>query len=237
MAGRPTGTAGVEPVAALSEQVTYAALQAGARARHLDIFGGFHPRPDAGAPEGTGTLLMLGPFEPGFWNGFTSSPEYRDHRPDPLDRWSKRVIGGWAEQIGARALFPSDGPPYPPFVAWALETGRAWMSPVTLLVHDRAGLMLSFRGALAVPERIVLPATGPRPCDTCPNKPCLSACPANALTTAGYDLPACHEFLDTPAGGNCLFTGCAVRRACPVAQSYGRLDEQSAFHMKAFHPR
>jgi len=56
-----------------------------------------------------------------------------------------------------------------------------------------------------------------------------------AFTEAGYDVPACHAFLDTSAGQDCLTTGCAVRRACPVSQSYGRVPEQSAYHMRQFH--
>ena len=165
----------------------------------------------------------------------TAGPEYGDGAPNPLDRWSTRVIGALAEAFGATALFPFGGPPYQPFYAWALRSGRAWASPVTLLVHDRAGLMVSYRGALALPARLRLPsAPAAAPCATCA-RPCLAACPAGALTGAGYDLPACHRFLDTPAGGDCLSCGCAVRRACPVSQSYDRVAEQSAYHMRLFH--
>lgn len=217
--------------------MTYAALEQAARHRALDIFGAFHPDADETVPGDAGTLLLLGPHEPGFWATFTASPEYRDGVPDPLDRWSKRVVGDWAETLGASAVFPSDGPPYPPFYRWALKSGRAWASPVSLLVQDRAGLMVSYRAALLLAERIELPETGAAPCMTCDAKPCLSACPVGALGGDGYDLPTCHAFLDTPEGADCMANGCAVRRACPVSQTYGRVREQSAFHMKAFHSR
>src|SRR5690606_13387586 len=97
-----------------------------------------------------------------------------------------------------------------PFIAWALRTGRVWNSPVMLLVHDTAGLFFSCRGALALPGRLALPAPGPRPCATCA-APCLTACPPGALTRPGYDLPACHGFLGTAAGAECMGQGCAVR--------------------------
>ncbi len=119
----------------------------------------------------------------------------------------------------------------------ALRTGRIWESPVRLLVHDRAGLMVSFRGALALRERLALPPAPARPCDSCPDRPCLTACPVGALGAEGYDVPACRGFLDTPAGADCMARGCAVRGACPVSASHGRLDAQSAFHMRQFHPR
>ena len=196
--------------------------------------GGFHPGLDDGAPQGTQTLLMLGPAEPGFWAHLTAQPEWLDGAPDPVDRWSRRVIGRLACDLGAKAVFPFGGPPYAPFQRWARATGRAWESPVRLLVHDVAGLMVSYRGALALKQRLDLPPTGPRPCDTC-TAPCLTACPAGALTGAGYDVPACHAFLDQPEGQDCLSGGCHVRRACPLSQSYGRVAGQSAYHMRQFH--
>jgi epoxyqueuosine reductase len=188
------------------------------------------------APEGGGTVLLLGPREPGFWPAFTTSPEYADGAPDPLDRWSKRVIGALAMCWGGEAIFPSDGPPYPPFLDWAQASGRAWVSPVGLLVHDVQGLWLSFRGAVRLPTPVHLPK-GRNPCLTCPGQPCRSACPVAALNSDGYDIEACHAYLDTPAGAACLTRGCAARRACPVGRRYGRKEDQSAFHMKAFHPR
>ena len=179
---------------------------------------------------------MLGPAEPGFWPHVRAAPEFADGAPDPLDRWSARVIGDCARRIGATALFPFGGPPYRPFIAWARRTGRAWPSPVGLLVHDRAGLMVSYRGALALRDRLDLPAPPAWPCATCAGRPCLGACPVAALDDRGYDLAACHGYLDTRDGRSCLTGGCLVRRACPVSRDHGRLPEQSAFHMKAFHP-
>lgn len=155
----------------------------------------------------------------------------------PLDRWSARVVGGLAREFGGHALLPFGGPPHHPFYAWALRSGRAFASPVTLLVHDGAGLMVSYRGAIALPGRVDLPAPpAASPCDGCAAKPCLSACPARALDVRGYDVPACHAFLDMADGADCLSGGCIVRRACPISHAYGRLPEQSAYHMRLFHP-
>lgn len=210
-------------------------IEAAAAPHRLAVFGAFHPGPDDGLPGGTGTLLLLGPAEPGFWAHLTAQPEWSDGAPDPVDRWSRRVIGGLACDLGGKAYFPFGGPPYRPFYAWALRSGRAWRAPVTLLVHDRAGLMVSYRGAIGLRERLALPEPGPCPCESCADRPCLGACPVGALTGAGYDLAACHAFLDTPEGADCLTRGCAVRRACPVSQRYGRVAEQSAYHMRLFH--
>ena len=215
----------------------YRDIQARAQRDALDIFGAFHPTLADTVPEGTQTVILLGPDEPGFWPRFTASPEFNDGQPDPMDRWSERVIGVMATEIEAEPLFPFGGPPYQPFIAWAQRSGRAWQSPAGLLVHDRAGLMVSYRGALALPERLNLPPLPACPCDSCNDKPCLTACPVNALSAAsGYDVAGCHTYLGSVAGGDCMASGCQARRACPVSQSYARLAARSAFHMNAFHP-
>lgn len=204
-----------------------------AAAQHLAVLGGYLCRDDEGLPAGTRSVVMLGPAEPGFWAHIRAQPEW-DNAPDPMDRWSRRVIGRMACDLGAKALFPFGGPPWQPFYTMALRTGRVWDSPVRILVQADQGLMVSFRGALALRQVIDLPPTVPRPCDDCA-KPCVTACPAAALTTNGYDVPACHQYLDTQSGADCMKFGCAVRKACPLSESYARLPEQSAYHMGKFH--
>lgn len=227
MAGRKTGAAGMGAGAAVP------ALEARLAEARLEVLGGFAvAEGEAGFPPGTRTLLMLGPKEPGFWAHLQAQPEWG--APDPVDRWSRRVIGRIACDLGAKALFPFGGPPWHPFHQWALRTGRVWDSPVRLLVHAGQGLMVSFRGALALREGVEVPPPVARPCEGCP-APCLTACPAGALTGAGYDLAACHGYLDRPEGRDCMTGGCRVRRACPVSQSYARLPAQSAYHMGQFH--
>ncbi|MCE8006651.1 ferredoxin [Aestuariivita sp.] len=217
--------------------MSYDTLSEAAEVRYLTILGGFHPTEEDGVPEGTQTLLMLGPDEPRFWPAMTSSAEWQEGTPDPVDRWSERVITDWAEEIGAVPLFPFGGAPYLPFFSWATRTGRVHASPILLLVHDHAGLFVSFRGALALPDRLALPARPPNPCDGCAERPCLSSCPVDALQPEGYDVPACRTHIRGEDLGGCLGQGCAARRACPVSRRFGRLPAQSAYHMERFlHP-
>lgn len=207
-----------------------AEVEIAARAARLSILGGFHPDADEGLGR---TVLMVGPG-PDFWHHFAQSPEYRDGAPDPLDRWSVRVLERIAQVSGACALFPFGGPPHHPFQAWAERTGRAWHSPVSLLVHADQGLWVSYRGALLFDVKLDLPEPAERPCDTCDTTPCLTACPVSALTGAGYDVPVCKTFLNGPDGTDCMTRGCAVRLACPVSREFPRNPRQSAFHMTAF---
>ncbi len=204
------------------------------RAVGLDVLGACPTQEDDGLDGGT--IVLLGPAEPGFWHLINQSAEFSDGERDPLDRWSKRVVEELADQLNAHAMFPFGAPPRP-FIGWALRSGRAWVSPAGMLVHDVAGLLVSYRGALLLEEALMLPGVGESPCATCEQKPCLTTCPVDALSHQGYDLDACHAFLDSSEGSDCLSAGCKVRRACPVSQSYPRHPAQSAFHMAAFHPK
>lgn len=205
-----------------------------ANGEHLEVLGAFYPSPEDGLPDHVQTLVLLGPSEPGFWGHVQEAPEFRDGAPDPLDRWSERIITGLARDLGAEAYFPFGGPPFRPFIAWAHRSGRAWASEVGILVHETQGLMVSYRGALGLSERLTLSPAAARPCDTCVGKPCRTACPVGALTNSGYDSPACKAYLSGPEGTECMAQGCAVRLSCPVSQTYARLPEQSAFHMRNF---
>ena len=216
--------------------ITLDQIETAARATHLTVAGAFHPGPEHNAPKGTQTLALLAPFEPGFWQAFQTAPEWIDGQPDPMDRWSTRTISALAAKLNATPIFPFGGPPWHPFIRWAQATGRIHKSPVTLLLHDAQGLMISFRGALALRDAVELPAPPLSPCLTCVRSPCETACPVNALTENGYDTDACHRYLNTPGGTDCLDNGCRARRSCPVSASFDRQPAQSAYHMAQFHP-
>ncbi len=203
----------------------------------LMIYGTVHPAlvPCPGLKDGT--LILIGTDAP-FWQIFQTSPEAQDSAPDPIDRWSKRQIDALAQTHGATAYYPFGGPPYQPFVAWALASGRAFTSPSHMLVHDAVGMMISYRGALHFDRVIDSPAPplAQSPCLSCQDRPCLTTCPVHALVDEGpYNLSACHAYLDAPQGAACLTSGCLARRACPLSAGAGRAEAQTAHHMSYFH--
>ncbi len=61
------------------------------------------------------TLVLIGSIGPSGWQVFAHSPELRDGLANPLDRWSRRVIGALAAACGGAPIYPFDGPPYRPF--------------------------------------------------------------------------------------------------------------------------
>ncbi len=207
----------------------------------LHLRGGFHPTAEDGVPpladgRTSATLMLIGNVGSSLWPEFSSSVEADDGAPDPLNRWTRRVVGGIAHEVGAMPLFPFGGPPYLPFQRWAMRAEAVAPSPLGILIHPDYGLWHAYRGALAFAERLPLPARveRPRPCDSCPDRPCLGACPVGAFSGRGYDVPACIGHIGSGAGGSCMDSGCLARRACPVGPAYGYREAQARFHMAAF---
>lgn len=217
--------------------MSLAEVQRAIATQGLAYRGAFHPE-DVDLPAGVaaGTLVLIGSVGSKTWTAFSASPECADGAPDPLDRWSRRVVGAVARAHRATALFPFAGPPWLPFQRWAQKAEPLYPSPLGMLIHPDWGLWQSWRGALAFDEKIDLPERDhrPSPCETCADKPCLTACPVNAFTPNGYAVVACAGHLRSPAGGACMDFGCAARRACPVGAAYRYSPGQARFHMEAF---
>lgn len=218
------------------EQIAERATAAGVALR-----GAIHPAAEdhvPAMPDGrpAGTLILLGFVGRAQWPVFAGSAEAADGRADPLDRWSRRVIGGLAAELGAAALYPFGGPPWLPFQRWARKAEPVHSSPLGVLIHPDWGLWHSYRGALVFAERLDLPERRerPSPCDTCAEKPCLSACPVGAFTLERYDVGTCAGHIKSAAGRDCMELGCRVREACPVGAEHRFGPEQASFHMRAF---
>lgn len=182
------------------------------------------------------SLVLVGFSGDQGWDAFTASAEWHQGEVDALDRWSCRVIGGIAREVGAKALFPFEGPPWWPFQKWGLRAEAASASPIGILMHPKWGLWHSWRGALAFQLNLHAPepAISVSPCETCEGAPCLTACPVHAFADAEYDVTRCLSFLEGIDGKRCMTAGCMARRACPVGIEYRHLGEQARFHMKAF---
>ncbi|ADZ68664.1 hypothetical protein [Polymorphum gilvum] len=186
------------------------------------------------------TLLLVGNAGPALWRAFERAPENADGAPDPLDRYTRRVLGAVAREVGCIAVFPFDGPPWRPFQSWALAAGGFSQSPLGVLAHMTFGPWAGFRAALLSSEPWREPWPGPTdpdrpgPCVDCADKPCLSACPVGAISLdGGYDVPACRAHLAKNPDADC-FAGCLARRACPVGRAFRHGAEQARLHMASF---
>lgn len=183
------------------------------------------------------SVVLIGNIGSSLWPAFS---RWRNNQPDgggsdPLDTWSKEVIGPIAVIAKAAAWFPSD-PPWQPFQQWAMRAEGLKASPLGILIHPAYGLWHGYRGALgfAVPVEDEPAPHGAHPCDACPDQPCLTTCPVAAVHEHAFDVPACRSHLRTPQGqGGCMARGCLARAACPVGAEYRYEDTQLRFHMAA----
>lgn len=187
------------------------------------------------------SVILLGNVGGSIWQPFSrwrQLPENVDCL-DPLDDWSKAIIQPIAAALGATAYFPSD-PPWQPFQRWAVQAEGLKASPLGILIHPEYGVWHGYRGALGFADAIEVgePAVAAsHPCDRCVERPCMTACPVDAVTSGGFGVADCRSYLRMDAGqAGCMASGCLARNACPVGASYRYSPVQLAFHMAALHP-
>ncbi|QND61055.1 4Fe-4S dicluster domain-containing protein [Mesorhizobium huakuii] len=182
------------------------------------------------------SVLLVGQAGAAPWPHFL---RWRERQPqqiaNPLDSWSRQVIGDVAAAFGARAVSPSDKP-YLPFQQWAMRAEGLKPSPLGILMHPQYGLWHAYRGALLFEDEIALPQQGEmiHLCDACVAKPCLKSCPVDAYSREGFAYQACLAHVRGANGGPCRSGGCLDRNACPYGTEYRYPPDVQAFHMASF---
>ncbi|TPL36338.1 4Fe-4S dicluster domain-containing protein [Mesorhizobium sp. B2-4-6] len=207
----------------------------------LILRGGFSFGDDAVAPAGPSgapakSMLLVGQAGAAPWPYFQRWLEQQARDiANPLDSWSRAVIGSVAQRCGARAVSPSDRP-YLPFQQWAMRAEGLKPSPLGVLMHPQYGLWHAYRGALLFEDEISLPEphAAIHLCDTCVAKPCLKSCPVDAYSAQDFAHEACLDHVRGSRGEPCRVGGCLDRNACPYGTSYRYPPEVQAFHMAAF---
>lgn len=198
-------------------------------------FGSAEEAPEG--PEGAParSVLLIGQAGASTWPHFTRwLGRQCGEVADPLDAWSREVIGGVAARHGGRSVSPSDRP-YLPFQRWATRAEGLKPSPLGILMHPDYGTWHAYRGALLFGAEIPLQAVRATNhlCDACGRKPCLSACPVGAYSADGFDHGACIAHVRSQAGRGCRENGCAARNACPH-DAFRYPAEAQEFHMTAY---
>ena len=160
------------------------------------------PAPADGAPAGTGTLVLLGPDGPALLGGLRGEPRAaRRRRPTRSTAGRCGSIGALAAGLGGAGALSLRRPALarrsPAGRGGAARPGRR---PSGLLVHARLGLFVSYRGALALP-RAARPARRPPAALRRLRRALPRRLPGRARSAGGgYDVAACHGFLDTAPG-------------------------------------
>jgi hypothetical protein len=187
---------------------------------------------DMGEGRPVRSVLLVGNAGPMMWKRFVRE---RTSSRTTLDGWSADTLGDLARELGGRAYFPFDKPPFP-FQSWALRAGHVFASPLGITIHPEFGLWHAYRAAFAFTEPVEhTPVPDEQhPCELCPARPCLTTCPVEAFAPGRYDVPRCAAHVLSQAGADCLDKGCRARRACPVGREHVYAPDQALFHMTSF---
>lgn len=148
---------------------------------------------------------------------------------DPVDRFSikhaRHFVEAYLERCPHLLLYP--GPVPIPLQQLGALAGWHHPSPLGVGVNETHGPWFGYRAVLLV--QTLLPVErqpiGRSPCDRCVDKPCVSTCPVQALSSMHQpDITACVEHRLRP-GSPCAHQ-CLARSACPIGAGYRYDDEQ-----------
>ncbi len=194
--------------------------------------GWFEPSTDDRVPHDAKFVVLVGNAGPDMFRRFARE---RNPLTDAIDDWTRDILESLAVDLSAQVVFPFDRPALP-FLSWARRAGAGHVSPLGLNIHSTYGLWHAYRAALLFPVAFDIPpqSAGAHPCETCPDKPCLTACPVGAFDGTSYAVDTCASHVESPAGADCLVNGCLARRACPVGQGFTYHPYQAQFFMRAF---
>jgi len=184
------------------------------------------------------TILLIGSAGKKLWRAMPS--EYLQ-RENPVDEYSTDCVNRIFEQYlpdgSWQFLFPESSAGFE-ISLQELGSLAGWhnASPLGIGINEEHGLWFAYRAVLAIESDIAGykqtgHITGESPCLSCDAKPCLSRCPAQALTGGGNpDLSACVSHRLLPAS-DCAAT-CLARLACPVAPQFKYDGDQIAYFYK-----
>lgn len=180
-------------------------------------------------PHGVQSVLIIGHAGSEFWPSFKASPEFSDGQPDPLDRWSRRVIQAAGPDLAF--VSPNDGPPYAPLHALSAG-GSLFPSPLGMMAHTEFGLWTAVRGLLLSEEAMPASSAADLP-PSAVFKDCFAACPVSAFSEDGYNAAVCARHLIADQSADC-WGGCLARKACTLGASHAYEPSHAKFYMDAF---
>ncbi|MEY5098160.1 MAG: hypothetical protein RJA36_879 [Pseudomonadota bacterium] len=182
-------------------------------------------------------LILLGHLGRDFWAALQRRGM---HGSDPVDQFVSECVADWMRTtLPGRAwhqVFP--GPAPVGLQRLGALAGWHQASPFGVGVDAGWGSWFAYRAVLLA-DTALAPTPrreGASPCAACRDQPCVSACPAGALSAPsdllsagmGPGLRRCLEHRLRP-DSSCQ-DRCHARNACPAGASHRYSDEQTAYH-------
>jgi epoxyqueuosine reductase len=177
-------------------------------------------------------LILLGSGGSMIWPSMTQDPGTKMQEPDPVDNYTIRAV---------RKVFDSDVIiVYPtnrliPLQALGKLAGWHHDSPLGLGIHPVFGLWFAYRAVIMsragfTPLAGEIDGQAGSPCESCRDKPCITACPASAAIESGFGVQRCSDYRMEP-DSSCQ-SRCISRLACPVGRDHRYLPDQMAYHYR-----
>ncbi len=175
-------------------------------------------------------LVLIGSAGPSLWDKLREYGYATDH---PIDRFSlamgKQFLQEHLNIHEWLTIFPAAT--HLPLQQLGALAGWSHVSPLGLGIHARYGTWFAYRAAFLVREPIPITEveTSTSPCDGCLDKPCINACPVDAVR-AGNTLNLEHCMNHRLQEASVCATRCLSRLACPVGRQYRYTEEQLTYH-------
>ncbi|NMG00551.1 hypothetical protein GPA27_24530 [Aromatoleum toluolicum] len=179
--------------------------------------------------EGFHQLILIGHAGRKLWESVQATGL---QTANPIDDFSIARVEEWfATQCAGRRLrviYPGDR------LVDLQRLGElaGWHHPSPFMVGIQAGWgsWFAYRVAMLADSElpVTAPAVAPSPCNACTGRPCVAACPADAMASGRYSLERCIGYRRQP-GSLCADT-CLARTNCPVGSEHRYCDAQIEYH-------
>ena len=176
-------------------------------------------------------LILIGHGGKAMWSALKASGLDSEHPIDDftiaaVHRWAVTVLSGGAYEIVYPGLGHIDLQALGKMVGWHHD------SPFRVGINQSWGPWFAYRAVVLADSDFSpsLPQVTQSPCASCAQAPCVSACPARAMTASGFSLSECTAYRQA-ADSECQ-TQCLARSACPVGVEH-RYDPAQMAHTYA----
>jgi len=168
-------------------------------------------------------LILIGHGGKAMWAAMKATGVAAEH---PIDQFSIAITERWLAGLPHAIVYPAETS----VGLQALGKLAGWhhASPFMVGINGIWGSWYAYRVVVLsdsdfapTPPQVTAP-----PCSACLDKPCVAACPAEALSGERFDLPKCIAYRKTPSS-RCKAT-CVARISCPVGGEHHYSDEQMA---------
>jgi hypothetical protein len=190
---------------------------------------------DPAVPNNTRTLMVIGSYGNRLWQCVRASEQA--HSEDPVDNFCAAAVTDTMQSLvgdrGWTLLFPHRAPA-PRLQNLGQAAGWHHPSPLGNGIHPLHGLWFAYRAVVALDIALTPTGVGVRtesPCLSCSGRPCIQACPADALQVGkAPNLTACVGYrvmAESPCADRCL-----AREQCPLGAEARYPDDQIRYHYR-----